>query len=139
STAQDTGRESPPPAQNAVEESDRDWQYHPSKQKKEILDEEEEKPLDMSWPEKRHRQLLYLALSPILFPLWITLPDVRKEKARKWFPFTFVGSILWIAFYSYLMVWMANTIGETMAIPTEVFFCFFRDGLISVRIRSLYK
>uniref|UniRef100_A0A0N5CT20 Na_Ca_ex domain-containing protein n=1 Tax=Thelazia callipaeda TaxID=103827 RepID=A0A0N5CT20_THECL len=87
---------------------------------KEILEEDEEKPLDMSWPEKSHRQLLYLFLSPILFPLWVTLPDVRKKPSRKWFPFTFVGSILWIAFYSYLMVWMANTIGETIAIPTEV-------------------
>lgn len=44
-----------------------------------MLEEEEEKPLDMSWPEQLHRQLLYLILSPILFPLWVTLPDVRKE------------------------------------------------------------
>ncbi|VDM19287.1 unnamed protein product [Wuchereria bancrofti] len=87
---------------------------------KEMLEEDEEKPLDMSWPEKLHRQLLYLLLSPILFPLWVTLPDVRKQDARKWFPFTFIGSIFWIAFYSYIMVWMANTIGETIAIPTEV-------------------
>ncbi|VDO21720.1 unnamed protein product [Brugia timori] len=87
---------------------------------KEMLEEDEEKPLDMSWPEKLHRQLLYLFLSPILFPLWVTLPDVRKQDARKWFPFTFIGSIFWIAFYSYIMVWMANTIGETIAMPTEV-------------------
>uniref|UniRef100_A0A0R3RQD1 Sodium/calcium exchanger membrane region domain-containing protein n=1 Tax=Elaeophora elaphi TaxID=1147741 RepID=A0A0R3RQD1_9BILA len=87
---------------------------------KEMLEESEEKPLDMSWPEKLHRQLLYLFLSPILFPLWVTLPDVRKENARKWFPITFIGSIFWIAFYSYIMVWMANTIGETIAMPTEV-------------------
>ena len=33
---------------------------------------------------------------------------------------TFVGSVLWIAFYSYLMVWWANTIGVTLGIPTEV-------------------
>uniref|UniRef100_A0A1I8EHP2 Sodium/calcium exchanger membrane region domain-containing protein n=1 Tax=Wuchereria bancrofti TaxID=6293 RepID=A0A1I8EHP2_WUCBA len=46
---------------------------------KEMLEEDEEKPLDMSWPEKLHRQLLYLLLSPILFPLWVTLPDVRKQ------------------------------------------------------------
>ncbi|VDO61941.1 unnamed protein product [Onchocerca flexuosa] len=85
-----------------------------------MLEENEEKPLDMTWPEKFHRQLIYLALSPILFPLWVTLPDVRKQTARKWFPITFIGSIFWIAFYSYVMVWMANTIGETIAMPTEV-------------------
>ncbi|CAG9536629.1 unnamed protein product [Cercopithifilaria johnstoni] len=85
-----------------------------------MLEENEEKPLDMSWPNKLHRQLLYLFLSPILFPLWVTLPDVRKQNLRKWFPITFIGSIFWIAFYSYIMVWMANTIGETIAIPTEI-------------------
>ncbi|KAM3720527.1 Sodium/potassium/calcium exchanger [Dirofilaria immitis] len=87
---------------------------------KEMLEEKEEKPLDMTWPEKFHRQFIYLLLSPILFPLWVTLPDVRKQNARKWFPITFIGSIFWIAFYSYIMVWMANTIGETIAMPTEV-------------------
>jgi hypothetical protein len=44
-----------------------------------ILEEEEEKPLDMAWPEKLQQQIVYVCLAPILFPLWITLPDVRKE------------------------------------------------------------
>lgn len=42
------------------------------------------------------------------------------QSSRKWYPITFVASILWIAFFSYLMVWWANTIGETFVIPTEV-------------------
>ncbi|VDM91755.1 unnamed protein product [Litomosoides sigmodontis] len=107
-------------AQIALDEVVRDWQYHSNDHKKEMLEENKEKPLDMSWPEKLHRQLLYLFLSPILFPLWVTLPDVRKQNSCKWFPITFIGSIFWIAFYSYIMVWMANTIGETIAMPTEV-------------------
>uniref|UniRef100_A0A1I7XXG0 Sodium/potassium/calcium exchanger 2 n=1 Tax=Steinernema glaseri TaxID=37863 RepID=A0A1I7XXG0_9BILA len=89
-------------------------------QLKSILEEEEEKPLDMSWPERWNKQLIYLFLAPILFPLWVTLPDVRKQEARRWYPFTFIGSIMWIAFFSYLMVWWANTIGETFVIPTEI-------------------
>uniref|UniRef100_A0A0K0FXF3 Sodium/potassium/calcium exchanger 1 (inferred by orthology to a human protein) n=1 Tax=Strongyloides venezuelensis TaxID=75913 RepID=A0A0K0FXF3_STRVS len=87
---------------------------------KEILEETEEKPLDMSWPEVWHKQLIYLSLAPILFPLWVTIPDVRKEECKKWFPITFIFSIIWIAFFSYLMVWWANTIGETFVIPTEI-------------------
>ncbi|KAE9547854.1 hypothetical protein FO519_008934 [Halicephalobus sp. NKZ332] len=87
---------------------------------KAVLEDEEEKPLDMTWPENFHKQIIYLFLSPILFPLWVTLPDVRKEGSRKWFIFTFSGSILWIAFFSYIMVWFANTIGETFVIPTEI-------------------
>lgn len=74
----------------------------------------------MTWPETFNKQLMYLFLCPILLPLWITLPDVRKEEFRKWFIVTFIGSIIWIAIFSYLMVWMANTIGETFVIPTEV-------------------
>jgi len=87
---------------------------------KAVLEDEEEKPLDMTWPENWHKQIIYLFLSPILFPLWVTLPDVRKEESKKWFILTFCGSIIWIAFFSYIMVWLANTIGETFVIPTEI-------------------
>ncbi|XP_022258423.1 sodium/potassium/calcium exchanger 2-like, partial [Limulus polyphemus] len=41
------------------------------------------------------------------------------EKQR-WFAFSFIGSILWIAFYSYLMVWWASLTGDTVGIPNEV-------------------
>lgn len=44
-----------------------------------LLEEEEEKPLDMSWPETLRKQAIYVFLAPILMPLWVTLPDVRKE------------------------------------------------------------
>ncbi|CAJ0575469.1 unnamed protein product, partial [Mesorhabditis spiculigera] len=87
---------------------------------KSLLEEDEEKPLDMSWPEEPMKRLTYVCLAPILIPMWVTIPDVRKEGVRKWYPVTFVTSILWIAFFSYLMVWWANTIGETLQIPTEV-------------------
>ncbi|GMT10850.1 hypothetical protein PFISCL1PPCAC_2147, partial [Pristionchus fissidentatus] len=80
----------------------------------------DESPLDMSWPESLHKQIVYVILSPITFPLYLTLPDTRSVEMRKFFPITFVGSILWIALYSYLMVWWANVIGETLGIPTEI-------------------
>jgi len=89
-------------------------------QLKSILEEEEEKPLDMTWPNIWHKQLLYVFLAPILFPLWVSIPDVRKPERRVYYPATFVMSIVWIAMFSYLMVWWANTIGETLGIPTEV-------------------
>lgn len=40
--------------------------------------------------------------------------------ARKFFPITFIGSILWIAGFSYLMVWWATITGETFSIPPPV-------------------
>uniref|UniRef100_A0A8R1YAY5 Sodium/calcium exchanger membrane region domain-containing protein n=1 Tax=Pristionchus pacificus TaxID=54126 RepID=A0A8R1YAY5_PRIPA len=87
---------------------------------KSLLEEEEEKPLDMEWPDEPMKRLTYILLAPLLIPMWVTIPDVRKEGYRKYFPATFIISILWIAFFSYLMVWWANTIGETMQIPTEI-------------------
>lgn len=45
-------------------------------------DEEEEKedePLSLEWPDTRRRQATYLFLLPIIFPLWLTVPDVRNQ------------------------------------------------------------
>lgn len=85
----------------------------------EIIDEVEE-PLDISWPQSWRKRITYVLLAPIVLMLWATLPDVRKPSSRRWFPMTFVGSILWIAFYSWLMVWMATEIGNFLEISIEI-------------------
>ncbi|XP_014468276.1 PREDICTED: sodium/potassium/calcium exchanger Nckx30C isoform X2 [Dinoponera quadriceps] len=84
--------------------------------------EEDEPPeaLDMGWPSSPRKRLTYILVAPILFPLWLTLPDTRTPRGKKFFPVTFIGSIFWIAAYSYLMVWWANVAGDTVAIPPEV-------------------
>ncbi|CAB3410682.1 unnamed protein product [Caenorhabditis bovis] len=87
---------------------------------KSLLEEEEEKPLDMTWPSTWPKRFTYVLLAPVLVPMWVTIPDVRRNENRRFYPVTFVVSILWIAFFSYLMVWWANTIGETFVIPTEI-------------------
>lgn len=46
--------------------------------KKEGEEEEENEPLSLEWPETRRKQATYLFLLPIVFPLWLTLPDVRN-------------------------------------------------------------
>lgn len=45
---------------------------------------------------------------------------VRFFTGKKFFAVTFIGSIFWIAAYSYLMVWWANVAGDTVRIPPEV-------------------
>jgi sodium/potassium/calcium exchanger 2 len=84
------------------------------------MEEEPPEALDMSWPDTKRKQITYILVAPILFPLYLTLPDTRSQKSKKYFPITFIGSILWIAVYSYLMVWWANLIGEAARIPPEV-------------------
>ncbi|XP_067002126.2 sodium/potassium/calcium exchanger Nckx30C [Anabrus simplex] len=88
------------------------------------LDPDDEEPdneaLDMSWPDTARKRITYLLVAPIVFPLWVTLPDTRTPRGKKFFAVTFIGSIVWIAAYSYLMVWWANVAGDTVSIPPEV-------------------
>ncbi len=45
-------------------------------------DDDSDKPLDLSWPNTTKKKLFYLFTLPIILPLWLTLPDPRKEKGR---------------------------------------------------------
>ncbi|XP_064356938.1 sodium/potassium/calcium exchanger 2-like [Dromaius novaehollandiae] len=83
-------------------------------------EEDEDQPLSLAWPDTPQKQFTYLIVLPIVFPLWVSLPDVRNPESRKFFPITFVGSISWIAFFSYLMVWWAHQVGETIGISEEI-------------------
>ncbi|MFH4978363.1 hypothetical protein AB6A40_005072 [Gnathostoma spinigerum] len=79
-----------------------------------------ERPVDLSWPSTTMARLTYVILAPVTYTLYCTLPDTKKAERRKLFILTFLGSILWIAFYAYIMVWWAAVIGETLGIPTEI-------------------
>ncbi|XP_031145196.1 sodium/potassium/calcium exchanger 2 isoform X2 [Sander lucioperca] len=83
-------------------------------------EEDEDQPLSLAWPETNRKRLTYLLILPIILPLWLTLPDVRRETSTKFFPITFLGSITWIAIFSYLMVWWAHQVGETFYITEEI-------------------
>ncbi|XP_060940358.1 sodium/potassium/calcium exchanger 2-like [Limanda limanda] len=83
-------------------------------------EEDEDQPLSLAWPDTNRKRLTYLIILPIVLPLWITLPDVRRESSARFFPVTFIGSISWIAFFSYLMVWWAHQVGETFWITEEI-------------------
>ncbi|XP_050305564.1 sodium/potassium/calcium exchanger Nckx30C isoform X2 [Anthonomus grandis grandis] len=83
-------------------------------------DDPQTEAMDMSWPQGARKRITYVLLAPIVFPLWLTLPDTRAPRGKKFFPLTFLGSIAWIAIYSYLMVWWANRAGQTFGISPEV-------------------
>lgn len=40
---------------------------------------EPEKPIDMEWPSTFYKRCIYIILAPITFPLYFTLPDVKKH------------------------------------------------------------
>ena len=82
--------------------------------------DDESQPLDLSWPDTCSKRISYIALLPLILPMAITLPDTRRPNLKKFFPISFLGSILWIAVFSYLMVWWATISGDAFNIPPEV-------------------
>ncbi|CAD6211944.1 GSCOCG00003911001-RA-CDS [Cotesia congregata] len=69
---------------------------------------------------------------PIHYTCRATMPDCRQEKWRSWYPFTFCISMIWISFYSYIMVWMITIIGNTLGIPDTVMGLTFVAAGVSV-------
>lgn len=66
-----------------------------------------EKPVDGTQWQIFSWALVY----PIHYTCRFTMPDVRQEKYKRLYPYTFLMSMLWISFYSYIMVWMITIIG----------------------------
>lgn len=46
--------------------------------------------MDMSWPTGWRKRVTYVLLAPIVFPLWLTLPDTRSPRG-KWAGMSRVG------------------------------------------------
>nr|AYD91355.1 Sodium/potassium/calcium exchanger 1 [Amia calva] len=101
-------------------DDDEDSEEEEDEDEDEEEEEESDEPLSLEWPETHRKQATYLFLLPIVFPLWLTVPDVRNPASKKYFAMTFLGSIVWIAVFSYLMVWWAHQVGETIGISEEI-------------------
>jgi len=57
---------------------------------------------------------------PLVFPLWCTLFDVREKRYKKYFGLTFIGSMVWLGIFSFLMVWWATVVAWCWNIPSQV-------------------
>uniref|UniRef100_A0A8C2AJ47 Solute carrier family 24 member 4a n=1 Tax=Cyprinus carpio TaxID=7962 RepID=A0A8C2AJ47_CYPCA len=57
---------------------------------------------------------------PILVLLYFTIPDCAKPRWERCFMLSFFLSTLWIAIFSYIMVWMVTIVGYTLGIPDVI-------------------
>ncbi|XP_071754281.1 sodium/potassium/calcium exchanger 3-like [Centroberyx gerrardi] len=57
---------------------------------------------------------------PLGLLLYCTVPNCVLPRWHRWFMVTFVASTLWIAMFSYLMVWMVTIISYTLGIPDYI-------------------
>lgn len=84
------------------------------------VEESEENGIELEWPETFWKRVMFIITAPIMYSLYYTLPDVQKAAKKHLWPFTFIGSMLWLMVYSYLMVWWTTRVGEAWGVPIEV-------------------
>lgn len=92
--------------------------------------DEDESPFDP--PESCSRFALWIISLPLTALCYITIPDCRKTRWKKWYIVTFLMSCLWIAVLSYILVWMITIIGFTLSIPDTVMGLTFLAAGVSV-------
>uniref|UniRef100_A0A803XNN3 Solute carrier family 24 member 4 n=1 Tax=Meleagris gallopavo TaxID=9103 RepID=A0A803XNN3_MELGA len=89
-----------------------------------VVNQEEENEQDnlspFSLPEGKMNKIKWILTWPLIFVLFCTIPNCNKPRWESWFMFTFILSTLWIALFSYFMVWMVTVIGYTLGIPDVI-------------------
>ncbi|KAL6117563.1 uncharacterized protein ACO6RY_15320 [Pungitius sinensis] len=65
-------------------------------------------------------RLKWLLSWPLSVLLHFTIPNCARPRWERWYLLTFLSSTLWIAIYSYLMVWMVTIISYTLGIPEVI-------------------
>jgi len=83
-------------------------------------DEEEQEPLDLTFPQGGKERVVYLLLAPPTYTLAYSVPDVRNPARKKWFVVTFILAIVWVGIYSFFMVEFATLIGNHVGINSIV-------------------
>ncbi|KAM4777732.1 sodium/potassium/calcium exchanger 4 isoform 2-T2 [Cyanocitta cristata] len=89
-----------------------------------VGNQEEENEQDnltpFSLPDGKMNKIKWLLTWPLIFVLFTTIPNCSKPRWEKCFMLTFILSTLWIALFSYFMVWMVTVIGYTLGIPDVI-------------------
>ncbi|XP_014051858.1 sodium/potassium/calcium exchanger 3 [Salmo salar] len=87
--------------------------------------EEEEEDDDgpfrpLHWPDGCCARVKWLISWPLGLLLYCTVPNCVFPRWHRWFMVTFLASTLWIAIFSYLMVWMVTIVSYTLDIPDYI-------------------
>ncbi|XP_071168205.1 probable sodium/potassium/calcium exchanger CG1090 [Mytilus edulis] len=71
-------------------------------------------------PNVWYKKILWTSSLPLKFVFFISVPDCRQQRWKKYFFITFFMSLFWLTALSYLMVWMITIIGFTVNLPDTV-------------------
>ena len=75
---------------------------------------------DLYPPTGKMKKVMWLLGLPVIVLYWLTIPDASKPRWTRWFPLTFIMSLVYIAGFSYLLVYMVTIIGYTVGVPDIV-------------------
>lgn len=103
------------PVSTTVVQKTNDQYYKPKEQRPELPD-----PLIKPEGSDVLTLTSWYIVYPIHYLCRLTMPDVKKEQYKNYYPLTFLISMIWISFYSYFMVWMITIIGYSLGIPDTV-------------------
>uniref|UniRef100_A0A8C2G0F2 Solute carrier family 24 member 4b n=1 Tax=Cyprinus carpio TaxID=7962 RepID=A0A8C2G0F2_CYPCA len=65
-------------------------------------------------------RIKWLISWPLLLILYFTIPNCAKSRWERCFMLSFILSTVWIAVFSYFMVWMVTIVGYTLGIPDVI-------------------
>ncbi|XP_062863999.1 sodium/potassium/calcium exchanger 4a [Trichomycterus rosablanca] len=87
-----------------------------------LAEEGEENELSSPFviPEGAINRVKFIISWPILVLLYFTVPNCGKPRWENFFLLSFFLSTVWIAIFSYFMVWMVTIIGYTLGIPDVI-------------------
>lgn len=75
----------------------------------------------------------WYVMFPLNFLAVYTIPDCRTKRFSRYFLLTFIMSVVWICFYSYILVWMITIVGFTFSLPDSVMSLTFVAAGVSVQ------
>ena len=90
-----------------------------------VQNEEDYKDVVMAGPQGSIiSKIVWVITMPLMIPMWCSIPDPQDKDRERYYPIAFVMSIIWIAIFSYFMVWWATLTGEALGIRFQT--CSFK-------------
>jgi len=93
-------------------------------EKYKMLDDDENEDSVLTMPAMWYKRLYWVIGLPLSLAMYVTIPDCRRTRWKKWFFVTFVMSIMWISIFSYLMIWMITIVGRFLTLTLSQFSYF---------------
>ncbi|XP_053356657.1 sodium/potassium/calcium exchanger 5 [Clarias gariepinus] len=71
-------------------------------------------------PDSDVKRIFWVLSVPVMVLLYVTVPDCRRRFWRSFYMLTFFMAAVWIAAFTYVLVWMVTIVGGTLEIPDTV-------------------